>query len=31
MSIEDNLKSLKINMPEPKAPVGAYVAAKIML
>ena len=29
MSIEDNLKSLKINLPEPKAPVGAYVAAKI--
>ena len=29
MSIEDNLKNLKINLPEPKAPVGAYVAAKI--
>ena len=29
MSIEDNLKNLKINLPEPKAPVGVYVAAKI--
>ena len=24
MSIEDNLKDLKIELPEPKAPVGAY-------
>ena len=29
MSIEDNLKDLKIELPEPKAPVGAYVATKI--
>ena len=30
MSIEDNLKKLKIILPEPKAPVGAYVATKIV-
>lgn len=29
MTIEENLKILKINLPEPKAPVGAYVATKI--
>ena len=29
MNIEAKLKELKINLPEPKAPVGAYVAAKI--
>ncbi|MDC1092998.1 RidA family protein [Pelagibacteraceae bacterium] len=28
MSIEDNLKSLKIELPEPKSPVGAYLASK---
>ena len=27
--IENKLKELKINLPEPKAPVGAYVATKI--
>ena len=29
MNIEDNLKDLQIVLPEPKAPVGAYVATKI--
>ena len=29
MSIENKLKELKINLPEPKAPVGSYVATKI--
>ena len=29
MSIENKLKDLKINLPDPKAPVGAYVATKI--
>ena len=28
MSIEDNLLSLKIKLPEPKDPVGSYVAYK---
>tara|TARA_B110001452_G_C15055573_1_gene368567 strand:+ start:124 stop:588 length:465 start_codon:yes stop_codon:yes gene_type:complete len=28
-SIENNLTELKIDLPEPKAPVGAYVATKI--
>ena len=27
--IESKLKELKIDLPEPKAPVGAYVATKI--
>ena len=30
MKIEDNIKKLNINLPEPKAPVGAYVATKIV-
>ena len=29
MSIEDNLNRFKISLPDPKAPVGAYVATKI--
>tara|TARA_B100001063_G_scaffold36599_1_gene30116 strand:+ start:1369 stop:1830 length:462 start_codon:yes stop_codon:yes gene_type:complete len=29
MSIEQKLKELNISLPEPKAPVGAYVATKI--
>ena len=29
MAIEDNLNKLKISLPVPKAPVGAYVATKI--
>tara|TARA_B110000438_G_C15431479_1_gene486346 strand:- start:7 stop:468 length:462 start_codon:yes stop_codon:yes gene_type:complete len=29
MTIDSKLKELKINLPEPKAPVGAYVATKI--
>jgi len=29
MSIENKLKELQIELPEPKSPVGAYVAAKI--
>ncbi len=29
MTIENKLKVLKINLPEPKAPVGSYVATKI--
>ena len=28
MSIEDNLKNLQIELPEPKSPVGAYVESK---
>ena len=28
MSIEENIKELNITLPEPKAPVGSYVAAK---
>ena len=28
--IEENLKSLNITLPQPKAPVGAYVATKIV-
>ena len=28
--IENKIKSLNINLPEPKAPVGAYVATKIV-
>ena len=30
MKIEDNIKKSNINLPEPKAPVGAYVATKIV-
>ena len=30
MSIEDKLKELKIQIPEAPAPVGAYVAFKII-
>ena len=30
MSIENKLKDLNIKLPEPKAPVGAYVATKIV-
>ena len=30
MKIEDNIKKLNINLPEPKAPVGAYVATKVV-
>jgi|TARA_B100001093_G_C26765093_1_gene987514 enamine deaminase RidA (YjgF/YER057c/UK114 family) len=30
MSIENKLKELKINLPDPKAPVGSYVATKIV-
>ena len=29
-SIENKIKSLNIKLPEPKAPVGAYVATKII-
>ena len=29
MSVEQKLKDLKINLPDPKKPVGAYVAYKI--
>jgi enamine deaminase RidA (YjgF/YER057c/UK114 family) len=29
MTIEDNLNKLRINLPDPKAPVGAYVATKL--
>ena len=29
-SIDDKLKKLNIRLPEPKAPVGAYVATKIV-
>ena len=28
--IDNNLKKLKIILPEPKAPVGAYVASKVV-
>ena len=28
-SIDSNLKKLNISLPDPKAPVGAYVATKI--
>ena len=28
--IENKLKELNITLPEPKAPVGAYVASKIV-
>ena len=28
--IEEKIKSLNINLPQPKAPVGAYVATKII-
>jgi enamine deaminase RidA (YjgF/YER057c/UK114 family) len=28
--IEEKIKSLNINLPQPKAPVGAYVATKIV-
>ena len=30
MSFEENLKNLKINLPDAKAPVGSYVATKII-
>ena len=30
MSVEQKLKNLKINLPNPKSPVGAYVAYKIV-
>ena len=30
MSFEENIKNLKINLPDPKAPVGSYVATKII-
>ena len=30
MKIEDNLKKLNISLPDPKSPVGAYVATKIV-
>ena len=30
MSAEQNLKNLNINLPEPKDPVGAYVASKFV-
>tara|TARA_A100001015_G_scaffold316082_1_gene429476 strand:+ start:583 stop:1044 length:462 start_codon:yes stop_codon:yes gene_type:complete len=30
MSVEQNLKNLKIDLPDPKNPVGAYVASKII-
>ena len=30
MSIEENIKKLKINLPEPKDPVGSYVASKLV-
>lgn len=30
MSIEDNLKKLNLELPEPKDPVGSYVATKIL-
>ena len=29
-SIDERIKDLKIVLPEPKAPVGAYVATKII-
>ena len=30
MSAEENIKKLNIVLPEPKAPVGSYVASKII-
>ena len=30
MGIEENLKNLQIILPDPKDPVGAYVASKII-
>tara|TARA_B100000965_G_C19334078_1_gene644352 strand:- start:302 stop:760 length:459 start_codon:yes stop_codon:yes gene_type:complete len=30
MSAEQNIKNLKINLPDPKDPVGAYVASKFV-
>ena len=30
MSFEENIKNLKINLPNAKAPVGSYVATKII-
>jgi len=30
MSIEEKIKELKIKLPDPKKPVGAYVASKIV-
>ena len=30
MTIEDKIKSLNIKLPEPKSPVGTYVATKIV-
>jgi enamine deaminase RidA (YjgF/YER057c/UK114 family) len=30
MSVEQNLKNLKIDLPDPKNPVGAYVASRII-
>ena len=30
MSFEENIKKLNINLPEAKAPVGSYVATKII-
>ena len=30
MSFEENIKNLKINLPDAKAPVGSYVATKII-
>tara|TARA_Y100000817_G_C16799240_1_gene518860 strand:+ start:417 stop:878 length:462 start_codon:yes stop_codon:yes gene_type:complete len=30
VSIEENIKKLKINLPEPKDPVGSYVASKLV-
>ena len=30
MSFEDNIKNLKIDLPDAKAPVGSYVATKIV-
>ena len=29
MSFEDNIKRLNIHLPDPKSPVGAYIATKI--
>ena len=30
MSAEENIKNLKINLPDPKDPVGSYVASRIV-
>ena len=30
MSFEENIKNLKLNLPDAKAPVGSYVATKIV-